>query len=163
MRQPEEEIIRKGTKMGMYTELYLNVKLRGDTPPAILDALRACTRPGLQEFPKLPDDLLVLDRICCCGSYCFQSESFRQFRELNKVDNTYALAFCTNITNYHGEWLELLALLSPWIDTVGYIGHIRYEEADEPTLLYKTHQGEIESKGGTYFDSAGAVTILRSP
>lgn len=41
-----------------------------------------------------------------------------------------------NLKNYDNEIDKFLHWLAPYIDTEGFIGYTRYEEYDDPTLIY---------------------------
>ena len=57
----------------------------------------------------------------------------------------YFLNVRCNLKNYHEEIEKFMNWLCPYIETEGFLGYMRYEECDNPTLIYKEN-GEIVYK-----------------
>lgn len=119
----------------MYTELVLNVSLR-DLPKDVeetLDAMMAC------ELPKVCPDhpLFKTDRasyMLRTASHYFIPESTSAFIKLEYTSSKY-LSVRTDLKNYGSEIELFCDWLAPYADD-GFAGYQRYEESDDPTLLY---------------------------
>ena len=133
--------------MGMYTELSIGVKLRKDTPDETIQAL---TFMASNDWPKeVPDPLpwpshplFETERwvfMLRGWSYYFDRKPSLLW-SLDDIAHRWFLAVTANIKNYGNEWGLFLDWLAPWVETRGFIGHTRYEEDDEPTLLYADGQ-----------------------
>jgi hypothetical protein len=121
--------------MGMYTEIYVNVDLKKDTPPEVLSILVGMCggneSRGLAEKPArwayLFQDGSFYTPLTSCGHLTY-NEISRQWSLLGKGD----------IKNYEGEIEQFFEWIMPYIDgnEGDFIGYSRYEEAQEPTLIY---------------------------
>jgi hypothetical protein len=123
--------------MGMYTEIYINVDLKGDIPDEVLDVL--------QYMCGESDDGLVMmsypHRWCglfCNGSYYTPNTSCAKLT-LDKISGQYSLLGKGDIKNYEEEIEQFFAWIMPHIDAVEgeFIGYKRYEESLTPTLYFK--------------------------
>ena len=56
---------------------------------------------------------------------------------LYKDDPMYFLNVRCNLKNYYSEIELFLDWLCPYMETEGFIGYMRYEECDDPVLIYK--------------------------
>jgi len=122
--------------MGMYTELYLAVELRGDTPKDVIDALTLLTSSEdiAASNPIFPDRTVFFP-LRSGGSYYFDAIETCAFQYDDNAEAWY-LTFVTSIKNYENEWGTFLDWISPYIADDGHVGHLRYEESDLPTVLY---------------------------
>lgn len=125
--------------MGMYTELSIGIELKSDTPKAVIDVLEYMARGG-DTVPAYGHPLFETDRwdwmLRSGGSYYFDAKPSLYFGH-DDIPNAWFLSVRTNIKNYCSEWEKFLDWLCPFIDTQGYLGTYRYEESDDPTLVYK--------------------------
>ncbi len=127
--------------MGMYTELYLGIDLKPETPPRVIEILKAMidlTAENMTDLPEHP--FFKTERWHWClksgGSYYFDAQPHCLF-EYDDITKGWHLTFGTNIKNYTREWESFVDWIAPWINEEdGHIGHYRYEEDDMPTLLY---------------------------
>ncbi len=125
--------------MGMYTELYLGTKLRGDTPPevfALIDAMLHGEDP--KSLPSHPFFACKRWRQLFSGggSYYFEAPCFRRLFDADPIcEGARQLLIVVNLKNYDQEIQHFLDWISPYIDKGGHVGHMRYEEEDVPTLL----------------------------
>ena len=79
-----------------------------------------------------------------CDRYYFDAHADSSMT-FDDIDKKYHLNVRSNLKNYDNEIEEFLNFLEPYIDTFGFIGYMRYEEDEDPTLIYHTEQG-IEYK-----------------
>ena len=131
--------------MGMYTELNIGVEVESE--PKVINILKYMLG-DTETFPELDDNVLFnTDRwkwMLRSDSYYFdaQTDSKLFVDELHGKDKPmYYLNVRCNLKNYCEEIDKFLNWLSPYIKTYGFIGYTRYEEYEDPTLLYKTEEG----------------------
>jgi len=123
--------------MGVYTEIYVNVDLKKDTPEEVIEVLSAmcfpdCLQNKLEGFPVRWAYLFGN------GSYYTPNTSARYLR-YDDISKQYSLLGKGDIKNYQGEIEEFFEWLMPYIDSSegDFIGYSRYEEDDVPTLYFK--------------------------
>ena len=122
--------------MGMYTEIYINVNLRDDTPNEVIDTLQAICN-GDDESPLLKDKphrwLMLFDN----GSIYTPCTSCKNLT-WDKLKNQWSLLGKGDIKNYKSEIQTFFDWIMPYVDAcVGeFIGYYKYEEALTPTLIY---------------------------
>jgi hypothetical protein len=73
--------------------------------------------------------------VLTCDSYYFDSITDSKM-EYNNTDCKYHLNVRSNLKNYDSEIENFLDFISPYVETDGFIGYMRYEESDEPALIY---------------------------
>ena len=136
--------------MGMYTELNLGLALIEDIPDEVVDVLRYMLNDQTELVTELPSHPLFEFETCRwsymlqCDSYYFDARTDSSM-VFDDIDKKYHLNVRSNLKNYDNEIEEFLNFLEPYIDTFGFIGYMRYEEDEDPTLIYHTEQG-IEYK-----------------
>lgn len=131
--------------MGMYTELVCAFELESDTPKEVIQILRHMTGQekelGMDESELPSHPLFGTERwrfMLQSDSYYFPGDTHSRL----KIDNLYPtkpmyyLTIRCNLKNYDNEIDNLLSWLGRYTRTTGFIGYKRYEEAEEPTLLY---------------------------
>ena len=126
--------------MGMYTELYLGVDLKKDTPMSIINWLNANQEFNYKEATlKCPTDLknTQLSTLRGGGSYYFYAQPHFNFK-YDEISESYHLTLGINIQNYDNEIDSFLQLLRPYLymEDGEHMGHVRYKEDTTPTLLY---------------------------
>lgn len=141
--------------MGMYTELNIGVNLRSDTPQNIIGILQymlgdvdevAVTDHPLFSTPRW-------DMMLQCDSYYFDGRTDSSM-ELDDISHRYELNVRCNLKNYDNEIELFLDFIRPYLETVGFIGYTRYEEDDDPTLIYNNvHNDTIEYEKGVRLTS----------
>jgi hypothetical protein len=118
--------------MGMYTELYVNVGLKEDTPEAIITTLQTiCNGYTPEGFPSRTGSLF---QDCSyytprtCVSHLTYDEISKQWSLLGKGD----------LKNYEDEIEHFFNWITPWVEgwPGDFIGYHRYEEAQKPTLVF---------------------------
>ncbi len=120
--------------MGMYTEIFVNVDLKKETPSEVINTIRAMcnkdhTSPYLEGKPVR-------------WSYMFNDGSYSLPRTecglLTKDDlnGSYSLLAKGDIKNYGSEIGQFFELIKPWVED-DFMGYARYQEDREPTLIYR--------------------------
>lgn len=138
--------------MGMYTELHLNVELNADVPESVLGLLRYMVDPsgaGAEVPPLLPEHPLFKtdrwDYMLTCDSYYFPADTHSTLR-LDDISKTWYLCVRTNLKNYDDEIAKFLDWLLPYVDAgTECLGYYRYENDDDPTLIYKSGTRPVTS------------------
>ena len=138
--------------MGMYTELNMAVKLKADTPENVINVLKYMLRDIKPKPVETPDHPLFQASgwaiMLLCDSYYFsgQTDSYLYKDDLG-VCVCYSLNVRCNLKNYENQIDLFLDWLRPYIDDDGFIGYKRYEEDEDPTLIYNDkYYGVIEFK-----------------
>jgi hypothetical protein len=124
----------------MYTELHLNVELKRDTPDEVIGVLRA-----------MVDGRAMVDDITGPDHPLFSTQRWRSMLRIDsaffpadtrstlRYDNfskSFFLCIRCNLKNYDGEIEHFIDWISPYVEDEGFAGYSRYEEADDPTLIY---------------------------
>ena len=125
--------------MGMYTELVLGVNIKDDTPNEVITVLRHMVyNPNINSVVELPDHPLFATsrwkhmlRSC---SYYFSGGSHTEL--VKDQFDFWKLSIRCNLKNYDDEINKFWNWIQPYVETKGHVGHFRYEEDDEPTLMY---------------------------
>ena len=127
--------------MGMYTEIYLGVDLKEDTPREIISWLAAHIDKSstYEKVRCLAPEILRGTRfeILSGDSYYFYAQQHISF-VFDEISHSYHFTLVCNIKNYDNEIQKLLDLIRPYLDMYPneHMGHIRYEEDDTPTFLF---------------------------
>ena len=126
--------------MGMYTELNMAVSLSSDTPERVVETLKFML--GDSEKRVLDDHALFAttrwDIMLRCDSYYFDGRTDSSMIQ-DDIDHEYKLNIRCNFKNYDNEIELFLNWLQPYMKTFGFIGYTRYEEYDDPYLIYNTY------------------------
>lgn len=125
--------------MGMYTELSINAEIVNDKE--VIQKLQFMLEDSNEDI-KINHPLFNTERwddMLICDSYYFDSQTDSKLYKdnLHKDDPMYFLHVLCNFKNYHNEIKLFLDWLCPYIITEGFLGHTRYEENYNPTLIYK--------------------------
>ena len=125
--------------MGMYTEIYINVDLKEETPDDVIKVLKAmCGMLPDQECSEVlanyPDRWGYLFN---SGSYYTPNTSCR-FLEFDDTIEQWSLLGKGDIKNRENEIGKFFEWIIPHIDAYPgeFIGYSRYEEDDKPTLYF---------------------------
>ena len=131
--------------MGMYTEINVCFDLKKDTPQNVIDVLH-CLIDGADEPSNLPKhEFFDCDRwhmVACCDSYYFDGTTNSKI-VFDDISKCYKVNIRANLKNYDDEIEKFLIWLAPYMDTLGFIGYTRYEEYDDPTLIYIDDDGDV--------------------
>lgn len=128
--------------MGMYTELVLGLEL--DNDEATIQKLKYM-------LDNTTDDVMIDDPffktprwtyMLCCDSYYFDGQTDSKL-VYDIIAGTHFLNVRCNLKNYDNEIELFLKWLAPHIKTDGFLGYMRYEEDENPTLIYNTADGII--------------------
>jgi hypothetical protein len=131
--------------MGMYTEIYVNVDLKKDTPPDVIDVLRAIVEGDYantvlsaypDRWPMLFSDGSYYTPLTCASSLTYDG-----------IHNGHSLIGKGDIKNYEREIEAFFDFIAPHVDdNVGdtvFIGYSRYEEDTMPTLYFTDGRGGV--------------------
>lgn len=126
--------------MGMYTELHFNARLKPDVPTPVLEILNYMI--GYDKFaPAHPDHPLFNTSrwgvMLRCSSYYFDADTTSTLR-YDDISKQHSLCIRTNFKNYDGEIEKFINWIRPYLDKDegDFLGFHRYEETEEPTLIY---------------------------
>lgn len=122
--------------MGMYTEIYVNVDLKEDTPHKVLDVLAAMCRGD--EEGVLKDHPRRWASLFRDGSYYTPRTSCAKL-SYDNIKQAYSLLGKGDIKNYDNEIEKFFEYIMPYVDASKgeFIGYKRYEEELVPTLIFK--------------------------
>lgn len=124
--------------MGMYTEINVCFDLMRDPPKDVVDILHY-----LIDKTDI-SSILPKHKFFNCGrwaiiargdSYYFDGSTNSKM-VFNNISKTWKINIRANLKNYNSEIEEFLNWLAPYIGTVGFIGYMRYEEWENPLLIY---------------------------
>lgn len=126
--------------MGMYTELHFNSELRGNVPDGIVAVLKYMLG-DIKEEPSLPDHELFATKrwrvMLRMDSYYFDADTHSTLR-YDDISNNYYLCVRSNLKNYDQEIEKFVDWIIPYLDKYDgdFLGFRRYEETEDPTLIY---------------------------
>ena len=131
--------------MGMYTELNIGVNLHESTPDEVIRILNYMLEGGSDddEIEVTNHPLFSTDRwrwMLVSDSYYFDSRTDSSMTKDN-ISKRYELNVRCNLKNYDDEISLFLNFIQPYLDTHGFLGYTRYEESENPTLIYNTMEG----------------------
>lgn len=128
--------------MGMYTQLVFNARLKPDTPDEVLETLKYMLGQSDEPLTSYPDHELfsTTER----WSYMLTSSSYYHYptfsnsRLIHDDVSSYGLAILCDLKNYSDEIGKFIDWIMPYVETHGreFLGYWRYEEDDDPTLIY---------------------------
>ena len=119
--------------MGMYTEIYVNVDLKKETPKEVLDVLRAICEKNFNN-ENLKDKPERWSRLFNNGSYYVPSTECASLT-YDEISNQWSLLGKGDIKNYEREIEKFFEFIKSWCKNV-FIGYYRYEEDRDPILVY---------------------------
>ncbi len=129
--------------MGMYTQLHIGTTLKPNLSCDIVDVLNFMVGDREEEPENIPShDLFKCDRwqyMLQCDSYYFDYKTTQLFT-WDEIGNHYWFNVTCNLKNYTDEIALFLDWIYDYLDEPhadNFIGYMRYEEDDEPTLIYK--------------------------
>lgn len=131
--------------MGMYTELNIGVRIYPiSTVVQKLNYMLGEDTEDVHIEHSLFTDRTRWKYMLLSDSYYFdgKSDSKLFIDNLYPDEPMYFLNVRCNLKNYNEEIEKFMDWLCPYIETEGFLGYKRYEEADDPTLIYKEN-GEI--------------------
>jgi hypothetical protein len=121
--------------MGMYTEIYVNVDLKEETPRPIITTLNEIIEGDTPDgFP---------DRTGCLFCNMSYYTPFTRVANLtyDEIRRGWSLLGKGDLKNYSGEIEFFFDWLMPWVDGSpgDFVGYYRYEEDQAPTLVFIPH------------------------
>lgn len=130
--------------MGMYTELNIGVNLKTSTPDNIIKILDYMLGNNDDDNIELTSHSLFSTGrwkyMLRCDSYYFDGRTDSSM-EYDGIIKSYQLNVRCNLKNYDDEISLFLDFIQPYLDTYGFLGYTRYEEYEDPTLIYNTEEG----------------------
>lgn len=141
--------------MGMYTHFVLNANLIKDTPNDVIGTLLWLSYQTeicpIQKRHKLYG-LERMGAVMCGDSCSFDGDTNYSFH-FDEIQQEWAITINSNIKNYNMEYQKFLEYIQPYItdsyEGKKFLGFMRYEEREEPTLIYNTKNGiEYKEIGG---------------
>lgn len=126
--------------MGMYTEVYVNVDLKKETPEDVLQVLKAICG---ELDPETEEKVLANypDRWCMLFSNCsyYTPSTYCKFLRFDEFSKQWSLLGKGDIKNYGQEIEAFFEWIMPWVDASegDFIGYSRYEESQSPRLFHK--------------------------
>ena len=125
--------------MGMYTEIYVNVDLKKETPDDVIRVLEAMCRmlPDQECSEVLVDFPSRWECLFSNMSYYTPSTNCR-YLKYDGITERWSLLGKGDIKNYQNEIDKFFKWIMPHIDAYPgeFIGYSRYEEDDQPKLYF---------------------------
>ena len=123
----------------MYTEIYVNVDLKKDTPDEVIDVLKAmCYMIDNYTIEKILEP--YPDRWRCLFSSMSYYTPNTRCRSLtyDNISNKWSLLGKGDIKNHRQEIQKFFEWIIPYVDGYpgDFIGYHRYEEDQKPTLIF---------------------------
>ncbi len=125
----------------MYTEIHFNSELKKDISQEILGILDYMLNLN-KECPDLPEhEFFKCDRwrmLFNCDSYSFDADTCSTLR-FDDIADAYYLCIRSNLKNYDSEIEKFIDWIQPYLEKFedDFLGFYRYEENEQPTLIYK--------------------------
>jgi len=125
--------------MGMYTEIHFNSELKPKLNENVVDILQYML--DHKNEPALPDhEFFRCDRwrsLFTCDSYYFDADTNSTLR-FDEISNAYYLCVRANLKNYSHEIEKFIDWIMPYLakQEGEFLGFYRYEESEQPTLIY---------------------------
>lgn len=135
--------------MGMYTEFVGAIELKKDTPKEVIDILEFMVNDK-EEPKKLPnDELFKCDRwkwMLRCDNYSFVGITNTMLVR-DEFNDSYYLTIRCSLKNYDSEIEKFCKFIKPYTYAIDgseeFIGYIRYEESNKPTLIYYENMDKL--------------------
>ena len=124
--------------MGMHTELVMACELKGNVPGEVIETLKYMVGDSEYLATVPVHALFTADRwksMLRCDSYYFDGDTHSTLR-YDDIGKSYILNIRCNLKNYCSEIEKFLDWIIPYSNTNGFVGYTRYEEDENPTLIY---------------------------
>lgn len=125
--------------MGMYTELNIGVNLSQTTPTEVIETIQRMLCSDDAYKPSIEHPLFKTERyhwMLNMDSYYFDGFTNSAIRQ-DHVSKEWQLDIRCNLKNYSHEIELFLDFIAPYITTSGFLGYIRYEADELPTLIFR--------------------------
>ena len=120
--------------MGMYTEIFVNVDLKPDTPDDVIQTLKAmCEKDYTSKYLEGKPERWAW--LFGNGSYYTPLTECAKLT-FDEIGGHYSLLAKGDIKNYAEEIEEFFKYIEPHCED-DFVGYHRYEEDREPTLVFK--------------------------
>lgn len=124
----------------MYTEIYVNVDLKKETPDDVLEVLKAmCGKLESEDAEKVLENFPW--RWCMLFSDCsyYTPRTHCKYLQFDEISKQWSLLGKGDIKNYEQEIQQFFEWIMPWVDAFPgeFVGYSRYEDQDKPTLYFK--------------------------
>ena len=120
--------------MGMYTEIFVNVDLIESTPDEVIQTLKAICGKD-HDSPFLVGKPNRWKMLFNSGSYYTPNTECAALT-FDEIGDQWSLIGKGDIKNYENEIEAFFAYIEPWVED-RFMGYMRYEENEEPTLMFK--------------------------
>lgn len=126
--------------MGMYTELFISTRIKD--VPEVIDILKDMISGNHIELEQIPDHPFFYTtrwkHMLRCSSHYFVPVA-SSLLEYSKIGDFWVFTNRSDFKNYDNEIDLFVDWLNPYIDAIEgeMVGYFRYEEDQEPTILYK--------------------------
>ena len=130
--------------MGMYTEIFVNVDLKPETPADVIAVLQAMC--GGDDKSALDGKPERWNQLFSDGSHYTPRTSCAELKYC-EIAGAWSLLGKGDIKNYEGEIEAFFGWIMPWVDGFPgeFIGYKRYEESNVPELVLLAN---VELTGG---------------
>lgn len=125
--------------MGMYTEIYVNVDLRKETPENVITTLKAmCGMLSYEEADTVLEHHPKRWHCLFSNMSYYTPSTYCQFLNFDDISQQWSLLGKGDIKNYAQEIQAFFKWIMPWVDGYpgDFIGYSRYEENKVPTLYF---------------------------
>ena len=118
--------------MGMYTEIYVNVDLKKETPQEIIDTLK-------QLFAnEQPDGFSERSLMLFSNGSYYTPCTYVRSLTYDRILHQWSFLGKGDLKNYSNEVEHFFDWLMPWVDGFpgDFVGYHRYEQDQKPTLVF---------------------------
>ena len=123
--------------MGMYTEIYVNVDLKKDTPDEVINALKAMCYMEDSDVKVLYPYPGMWEHLFSSNSY-YTPNTWCSSLTYDEICNQWSLLGKGDIRNCQQEIQEFFEWIIPYVDGYpgDFIGYHRHEDDKKPTLVF---------------------------
>ncbi len=128
--------------MGMYTEIYVKVRIKEGVPGEVINLLKYMTGDGAEPKPTPQHKLFSTHRwdfmFQCCSYYHILGVAGKLW--FDDIANQWFMVWRSDLKNYDNEISLFFDWITPYVETncgeKTFIGYELYEEDNEPKLYY---------------------------
>lgn len=129
-----------------YTELNICFDLKKDTPKSVIDILHYLIVTEDNKPLELPKHPFFECRnwgiVACCYSYYFDGLTNSKMM-FDNITEQYKVNIRSNLKNYDDVIDYFLDWLAPYMSSHVFIGYSRFEEFEDPSLIYIGENNEV--------------------
>lgn len=134
--------------MGMYTELDIAVTFPKDVPEDVITVLREMVNPDFDSDGfDIPDSIKSHPLFRTkCWSFMLRGDNpiFDGFSNSkiywDFIIKVWQMGVRCSFTNNDNEIEQFLDFIAPYISTCGFMGYIKYDADEMPTLIFRNHR-----------------------